>query len=113
MLTLTPTQFVNKFKSGQRNQEVQVEPIEVRSCGRTVGYYVSPHEFQEIQTIKSQMRKFYTPATMPARYWDAIASETPNPADAHLDKLLEGKEARIFFPGDPDYPAGGAETKKT
>ena len=47
MLTLSSTQFVNNF--GRRTLEVQVEPIEVKSHGRTVGFYVSPTEFKRMQ----------------------------------------------------------------
>jgi hypothetical protein len=104
MLTMTAKQFVNHFD--QRNQEVQVNPIEIKNNVGIVGYYISPCEFQEFQKIKSHMRKSYNTTTMPPRHWDAIASEKPNPADAHLDKLLKGKEPRIFFPGDLDYPVG-------
>ena len=47
MLTLSATQFVNNF--GQRTLEVQVQPIEVQSHGRTVGFYVSPAEYKRMQ----------------------------------------------------------------
>lgn len=47
MLTLTSTQFTNNF--GQRNQEVQAEPIEVQSHGRTVGFYISPAQYRRME----------------------------------------------------------------
>jgi len=47
MLTVNATEFVNNF--GRRNQEVQREPIEVKSHGRTVGYYVSPDEYNRLE----------------------------------------------------------------
>jgi predicted nucleotidyltransferase len=46
MLTLTATDFFNN--PGRRNQEVQNEPIEVKSHGRTVGVYVSAHEYKSL-----------------------------------------------------------------
>jgi uncharacterized protein len=46
MLTFTATDFFSN--PGRRNQEVQNEPIEVKSHGRTVGVYVSPHEYQRL-----------------------------------------------------------------
>lgn len=46
MLTLTATEFF--ANPGRRNQEVQYEPIEVKSHGRTVGYYISPMEYSQL-----------------------------------------------------------------
>lgn len=46
MLTLTATDFFSN--PGRRNQEVQSGPIEVKSHGRTVGIYVSPHEYDRL-----------------------------------------------------------------
>ena len=47
MLTLTATDFFSN--PGRRNQEVQNQPIEVKSHGRTVGFYVSPGEYERLQ----------------------------------------------------------------
>jgi predicted nucleotidyltransferase len=46
MLTLTATEFFTC--PGRRNQEVQSEPIEVKSHGRPVGYYLSPAEYRRL-----------------------------------------------------------------
>lgn len=46
MRTFTATDFFSN--PGRRNQEVQNGPIEVKSHGRTVGIYVSPHEYERL-----------------------------------------------------------------
>ena len=53
MMTLTATEFVTNF--GQRNQEVQREPIEVTSHGRPVGYYVSAHDFESLKKARKSI----------------------------------------------------------
>ncbi|WP_455476775.1 nucleotidyltransferase family protein [Bartonella sp. B41] len=46
VLSFTATEFFNN--PGRRNQEVQSEPIEVKSYGRIVGYYLSPLEYNRL-----------------------------------------------------------------
>ena len=50
MLSLTATEFFTN--PGRRNQEVQSQPIEVKSHGRTVGYYLSPAEYSRLADVE-------------------------------------------------------------
>ena len=114
MLTLSATQFVNNF--GQRNQEVQLEPIEVKSHGRTVGFYVSPTEYRKMQdalkrisepgaytSIKGRVhalkdeilkisRKY---GVIRIRLFDSVALSKDKP-QSDIDFLLEYPEGHVF-----------------
>lgn len=67
MRTVSATEFVNNF--GRRNQEVQREPIEVKSHGRTVGYYISAQDYEALQVRKAKSWRF---RDMPKSMRDAL-----------------------------------------
>src|SRR5258707_913868 len=93
MLTLTATEFVNKF--GQWNQEVQAEPIEVKSHGRTVGFYVSPKEYAKYEELKADMTRIHDLNDMPNEFWDEINMQR---ADALKSERKDSEEYEILFP---------------
>src|SRR5262249_45001933 len=99
MLTLTATEFVNKF--GQWNQNVQVEPIEVKSHGRTVGFYVSPKEYAKFEELKAGMTRIHDLKDMPDEFWDEIKTKR---SEARASGRKDNQEYNILFPGDSGYP---------
>ena len=58
MRTLTATDFFSN--PGRSNQDVQNEPIEVKSHGRTIGYYLSPRAYQELIDLRAEAGAYHT-----------------------------------------------------
>ena len=55
MLEVTASQFVKHF--GEDKEKVQRQPTAIISHGRTSGYFVSQHEYDEYLKLKSQARQ--------------------------------------------------------
>ena len=57
MLEVTASQFIKHF--GEYKEKVQRQPIAITSNGRTSGYFVSQHEYDEYVKLKTQSRQVY------------------------------------------------------
>jgi len=87
MVSVTATEFIKSF--GRLNFEAQREPIAVTNHGHVTGYYISSHEYEELQKIKATMRNSYTINTMPEELYQEIITSRVNPAFSNLDSLLD------------------------
>lgn len=88
MTTAVPaTEFCRNFATYQR--QVQREPIEVQSHGKTTGYFVSAEEFERVQRILAESRKAYHPSELPAYLRTAVRKARMSPKHAKLDRLVK------------------------
>lgn len=88
MTTAVPaTEFCRNFATYQR--QVQREPIQVQSHGKTTGYFVSADEFERMQRILMESRKAYHPAELPEHLRKAVARARMAPTHGKLDRLLK------------------------
>jgi PHD/YefM family antitoxin component YafN of YafNO toxin-antitoxin module len=81
------TEFCRNFATYQR--QVQREPIEVQSHGKTTGYFVSAEEFERVQRILAESRKAYYPSELPGHLRAAVTKARMSPKHAKLDRLLK------------------------
>ena len=87
MVEITATEFSKNF--GRYKEAAQREPIAITSYGRTSGYFVSTHEYAELQRLRALERRVYRIGELPAGIVDAIEHSEMNPAHDHLNALLK------------------------
>lgn len=78
MVEITATEFSKNF--GRYKEAAQREPIAITSYGRTSGYFVSTHEYAELQRLRALERRVYRIGELPASIADAIERSEMNPA---------------------------------
>jgi len=86
MVSVTATEFIKSF--GRLSFAAQREPIAVTNHGHVTGYYISSHEYEELQKIKASMRNSYTIKTMPEELYQEIIAAKVDPEFSHLNSLL-------------------------
>jgi PHD/YefM family antitoxin component YafN of YafNO toxin-antitoxin module len=86
VITVSATDFVKNF--GQYREQAQREAIAVTSHGRTSGYFISEHEYQELLALASTRRTYHV-SELPEETMAAIAKAEMNPAHSHLDALMD------------------------
>jgi prevent-host-death family protein len=84
----TASDFAKHF--GRYREAAQREPVEITSHGRASGYFVSVHEYQELQRLRALERRAYNLATLPLDLAAAISRSTMDPRHEHLNALLDG-----------------------
>jgi prevent-host-death family protein len=89
MSAVTATEFAKAF--GRYKEEAQRGPIAITSHGRVSGYFISAHEFEELQRLRAFERRVHRINDLPAEIADAIESSKMNPAHDHLNELLDEK----------------------
>lgn len=57
MTAVTATEFARGF--GKYKEEAQREPVAITSHGRISGYFISEHEFNELQRLRAFERRVY------------------------------------------------------
>jgi PHD/YefM family antitoxin component YafN of YafNO toxin-antitoxin module len=87
MVRVTATEFAKNF--GRYREEAQREPVAITSHGRTSGYFVSPHEFAELERLRAFERRVYRIEELPASVVQAIAEAKMDPKHEHLNALLD------------------------
>ncbi len=87
MVQVTATEFAKNF--GRYREEAQREPVAITSHGRTSGYFVSPHEYAELERLRAFERRVYRIEELPASVVQAIAESTMDPRHEHLNALLD------------------------
>ena len=87
MVRVTATEFAKNF--GRYREEAQREPVAITSHGRTSGYFVSPHEYAELERLRAFERRVYRIEELPASIVQAIAESTMDPRHEHLNALLD------------------------
>lgn len=89
MPAVTATEFAKAF--GRYKEEAQRAPIAITSHGRISGYFVSAHEFHELQRLRALERRVYGVEELPQEVAEAIEKSKMNPSHGHLDALLDEK----------------------
>lgn len=89
MVATTATSFAKNF--GRYKEEAQREPVAITSHGRISGYFVSAHEYAELQRLRGLERRVYRLSELPADIADEIEAARMNPAHDYLNDLLNDK----------------------
>jgi PHD/YefM family antitoxin component YafN of YafNO toxin-antitoxin module len=89
MSAVTATEFAKSF--GRYKEEAQREPVAITSHGRISGYFVSEHEFKELQRLRALERRVYRIKNLPSGIAEAIKRAKMDAAHDHLNSLLDKK----------------------
>jgi PHD/YefM family antitoxin component YafN of YafNO toxin-antitoxin module len=87
MVAVSATEFAKNF--GRYKEYAQREPVAITSHGRTSGFFVSAHEYGELQRLRALERRAYRLNELPAEIADAIEVARMNPAHDYLNELME------------------------
>lgn len=87
MPAIAATEFARNF--GQYRELAQREPVAVTSHGRTMGYFVSAAEFEELQRIKAAARRSLSVHDLSWAEVEQMAAQRMAPGHEHLDALLD------------------------
>ncbi len=86
--TVPAAEFSRNF--GRYKLQAQREAVPVSSNGTLAGYFVAPHEYEELQKLRSMRRRFRT-AELSEEEVEQIASARMDPRHDHLNSLLDPK----------------------
>jgi hypothetical protein len=81
-------EFARNF--GRYKMQAQREAVPVSSNGTLAGYFVAPHEYEELRKLKGMRRRFLT-AELSDEEAEGIASSRMDARHDHLNKLLDPK----------------------
>jgi PHD/YefM family antitoxin component YafN of YafNO toxin-antitoxin module len=87
LVRVTATEFAKNF--GRYREEAQREPVAITSHGRTSGYFVSPHEYAELERLRAYQRRVYRIEELPENVVQAISEAKMDPKHEHLNALLD------------------------
>ena len=87
MVTISASEFAKNF--GRYKEAAQREPIAITSYGRTSGYFVAAHEYEELQRLRVLERRAYRIDALPNEIANAIEIAKMDPAHNHLNNLLK------------------------
>src|SRR5208283_3740484 len=98
--TVPAAEFARNF--GRYKLLAQREAVPVSSNGTLAGYFVSPHEYEELRRLKGMRRSFDT-AELSDQEFEAIASARMDPRHDHLNSVEAAlsHDQRIAFDGRP------------
>ena len=86
--TVPAAEFARNF--GRYKMQAQREAIAVSSNGTLVGYFVAPHEYEELRKLKGMRQRLQT-ADLSDQEAERIASSRMDPRHDRLNKLLDPK----------------------
>jgi PHD/YefM family antitoxin component YafN of YafNO toxin-antitoxin module len=86
MTAVTATEFAREF--GRYKEEAQREPVAITTYGRVSGYFVSTHEYAELQRLRAMERRAYRLGELPRDLIEAIVTAKMNPKHDDLNRLL-------------------------
>lgn len=86
--TVPAAEFSRNF--GRYKLQAQREAVPVSSNGTLAGYFVAPHEYEELQKLRAMRRRFRT-AELSDEEVEQIASARMDPRHDHLNKLLDAE----------------------
>lgn len=84
--TIPAAQFARNF--GRYKMLAQREAVAVSSNGTLAGYFVAPHEYEELRKLKGMRRRFLT-AELSDEEVEQIAGSRMDPRHDHLNQLLD------------------------
>ena len=79
-------EFARNF--GRYKLQAQREAVPVSSNGTLAGYFVAPHEYEEMVKLKARRRRFLTSELSDAEV-EQIASARMDPRHDHLNALMD------------------------
>jgi hypothetical protein len=85
--TVPAAEFARNF--GRYKMQAQREAVPVSSNGTLAGYFVSPHEYEEMLRLKG-MRRSFDMAELADKEFAAIAAARMDNRHDHLNKRLDG-----------------------
>lgn len=88
--SVTASEFAKNF--GRFQDEAQRQAVEITSHGRTVGYFISPIEFERYQQLRERDRKAYRIEDVPPNLMEQIRNSRMSPEHDHLNSLLDDDE---------------------
>lgn len=86
--TLPAAEFARNF--GRFKLQAQREAVAVSSNGTLAGYFVAPHEYEELDRLKSMRRRFLT-AQLPDEDVERSAAARMDVRHDPLNRLLDAK----------------------
>lgn len=86
--TIPAAEFARNF--GRYKLLAQREAVPVSSNGTLAGYFVAPHEYEELHKLKNMRRRFLT-AELPDDVVESIAAARMDERHDHLNALLDPK----------------------
>jgi PHD/YefM family antitoxin component YafN of YafNO toxin-antitoxin module len=89
MAAVSATEFAREF--GRYKEEAQREPVAITTYGRISGYFVSTHEYAELQRLRAMERRAYRLGELPRELIEAIVTARMNPKHDDLNRLLTEK----------------------
>lgn len=84
--TVPAAEFARNF--GRYKMQAQREAVPVSSNGTLAGYFVAPHEYQELLRLKGMRRRFQT-AELSETDVEQITAQRMDPQHDHLNSLLD------------------------
>jgi PHD/YefM family antitoxin component YafN of YafNO toxin-antitoxin module len=87
MIEVPATEFAKHF--GRYREIAQRESVAITSHGRTTGYFMSEHEYEEYQRLKSRDRRVYHVSELPADTVASLKTTKMDPTHDHLNALLD------------------------
>jgi len=85
--SVAATEFCRNF--GEYQRRAQREPIEVRSHGKTTGYFVSADAYERFERVLAASRQTFLPSELPADLMAAIKESRMDAKHEALNTLLE------------------------
>jgi hypothetical protein len=86
--TVPAAEFARNF--GRYKLQAQREAVAVSSNGTLAGYFVAPHEYEELHKLKTMRRRFLT-ADLSDEEVERIASARMDSRHEPLNRLLDAK----------------------
>jgi exopolysaccharide biosynthesis protein len=86
-MEVAATEFTRNF--GRVRQEVHYGPVTVKSHNQIAGYFLSPREFAEYQSLKQQARKALAVEELDVETIEALRNSKMDPRHNHLNRLLD------------------------
>ncbi|MGE0466689.1 MAG: type II toxin-antitoxin system Phd/YefM family antitoxin [Steroidobacteraceae bacterium] len=86
MAAVSATEFAREF--GRYKEEAQREPVAITTYGRVSGYFVSTHEYAELQRLRAMERRAYRLGQLPRDLIEAIVTARMDPKHDDLNRLL-------------------------
>lgn len=86
--TVPAAEFARNF--GRYKLQAQREAVPVSSNGTLAGYFIAPHEYEELLRLRGMRRRFLT-AELSDDEVDQIASSRMDPRHDHLNVLVDSK----------------------
>ena len=89
MAAVSATECAREF--GRYEEGAQREPVAITAYGRVSGYFVSTHEYAELQRLRAMERRAYRLGELPRDLIEAIVTARMDSKHDDLNRLLTEK----------------------